>query len=184
MKSMKQMTLIFCLVMSLMSCRNKMEADERRYLIREIPGDTPADFMPELIPDHALVHKGIFTPDLQEYYYTVSDKNFEQFDVYVIRKEEEKWSAPQKAFFNSDHSEHGMSFSPDGNTVYFGSTRHVPVAGVALTWHIWSSERIDGKWAVPTYVDIPNLRDKLVSHPILTHKGNLYFHAANIDYGK
>jgi hypothetical protein len=77
-----------------------------------------------------------------------------------------------------------MSFSPDGNTMYFSSTRPVPIAGISQTWHIWKSTKVNEKWTTPIFIDIPNLRNKLVSHPTITNTGMLYFHVSNLDYSE
>ncbi|MDC9723382.1 MAG: hypothetical protein PSN34_11530 [Urechidicola sp.] len=161
-----------------------MENNKTRFLVTEVPNDIPIAFKRDLVPDSKLIHKGVFSPNLEEYYYTVSNKNFEEFDVYVIEKQNEKWSEPRQAFFNSKYSEHGMSFSPDGNSIYFSSTRPVDINGIMSTWHIWKSDKVNGKWNEPIFVDIPNLRNKLVSHPIITNSGTIYFHASNLDYSE
>jgi Tol biopolymer transport system component len=155
-----------------------------RFLTEKIPFDTPIEFKGNLTPNDKLIHKGIFSPDLEEYYYTLSDTDFEQFDVYMIKKLNGIWSNPQKAFFNSEYSEHGMAFSPDGNSLYFSSTRPTNIKGVLETWHIWKSNKVNGRWSEPKFVDIPNLRSKLVSHPTITNTGTMYFHVSNLDYGE
>ena len=176
---MKKVYLILILA-CLFSCKN----DQTKFLTETVPAEKPLLFKEELTPKNKLIHKGIFSPDFKNYYYTLSNKDYSQFDVYVIEKRKGDWSIPEKAFFNSEYNDHGMSFSPDGNMLYFSSTRPTNVEGVAKTWHIWKSEKSNGKWSKPVYVDIPNLRDKVVSHPILTNAGNLYFHASNLDYSK
>jgi len=173
---------VLLLVFVFLSCTNETEQTKMRFLVKEIPGTTPIAFLQKNIPEDALIHKGIFSPDLKEYYYTISDKNFEKFEVYVVKKEDKNWSKPEKAFFNSSYNEHGMSFSPNGKTLYFSSTRPVNIDGVPLTWHIWKSEKINNIWNKPIFVDIPNLRTKLVSHPTITNSGTLYFHTSNLDY--
>ena len=155
-----------------------------KFLINKIPNNSPIEFKQDLVPYNKLIHKGIFSPNMDEYYYTISDKKFEQFDVYVIKKSNGTWPKPSKAFFNSKYNEHGMNFSPNGNTLYFSSTRPVDIDGVLSTWHIWKSDKVKGKWNKPIFVDIPNLRNKLVSHPIITHSGTLYFHSSNLDYSE
>ncbi|QHL87330.1 hypothetical protein GU926_07740 [Nibribacter ruber] len=151
-------------------------------LPRELPGDTPIEFWENLIPENKLIHRGIFSPDLEEYFYAVSDKDFTQFDVYVTKIGDGQLAEPQRAFFNSEYNEHGMSFSPDGNSIYFSSTRPVNILGVSETWHIWRSDKVDGVWSEPSFVDIPNLRHKLVSHPTIASSGTLYCHVSELDY--
>ncbi|MEO0339631.1 MAG: hypothetical protein AAF242_10500 [Bacteroidota bacterium] len=75
-----------------------------------------------------------------------------------------------------------MSFSPDGNSLFFSSTRPTPVEGIPNTWHIWRSEKKDNTWSKPEFISIPNMKDKLVSHPTVTKSGKIYFHASNLDY--
>lgn len=170
--------------MSVFACKNEVEQFKKQYLASEIPNDIPLEFKAVTIPDDQRIHKGVFSPDLSEYYYTISDKNFENFDVYVIEKKQKQWSEPKKAFFNSKYDDHGMSFSPDGKTLYFSSTRPVNKKGVNLTWHLWKSNKFNSVWTEPVFVDIPNLRDKLVSHPTVTSSGTLYFHSSNPDYSE
>lgn len=179
---MKKLLAIILLTTVFLSCKSKIENIKTRFLVNEIPNSIPIDFKQDLVPNDKLIHKGIFSPNLEAYYYTLSDKNFEQFDVYIIKKNKGKWSEPSKAFFNSNYNEHGMSFSPDGNSIYFSSTRPVSIDGIPSTWHIWKSDKVNGKWNEPIFVDIPNLRNKLVSHPTITNSGTIYFHSSNLDY--
>jgi len=181
---MNKLKIILLFTIGFLSCINETENIKMQFLTEEIPSNTPLAFKQNIIPQNKIIHKGIFSPDLKEYYYTISDKNFERFEVYVIKKSDGNWSEPDKAFFNSNYNEHGMSFSPNGNTLYFSSTRPANIKGVYPTWHIWKSDKVGGKWSEPIFVDIPNLRNKLVSHPTITNSGTLYFHASNLDYSE
>ena len=167
-----------------LSCKNENNKEYNKdiFLMDKIPNSKPLNFKKELVPDNKIIHRGIFSPNLEEYYFTISDKTYAHFDVLLIKKVKNKWSEPQEAFINSQYNEHGMSFSPDGKTLYFSSTRPVTNDGVSLTWHIWKSEQKKGIWAKPVFVDIPNLRDKLVSHPSVSKSGTIYYHASNLDY--
>jgi len=180
-----KITLLLALVSSILFCCNtgiEKENAKLMYLVDNVPDSLPIYFKVELVPEGKIIHRGIFSPDLQEYYYTISDKEYEKFDVLTIHKESEKWSEPKPAFFNSDYNEHGMSFSPTGNLVYFSSTRPTGIEEIPVTWHIWKSEKLNGKWSQPEFVNIPNLRNKLVSHPTATNSGTIYFHVSNLDY--
>lgn len=179
---MNKLKITFILTITLFSCKNSNT--NMLSLTEVIPGNIPIEFKHDLIPQNKLIHKGIFSPDLREYYYTISDKNFENFEVFVVDIDKGNWSLPKKAFFNSEHSEHGMSFSPNGKTLYFSSTRPTNTDGVVQTWHIWKSDKVNGKWTEPIFVDIPNLRNKLVSHPTITNSETLYFHTSNLDYSE
>ena len=180
---MKKIVIIASLL-AMLSCANNSSNYKKIFLTESLPTDLPIEFMSHLVPDDKIIHKGIFSPDFNEYYYTLSDKEFKKFDVYVIQKSKDEWSKPEKVFFNSDFSEHGMAFSPDGSSIYFSSTRPVDRDGIATTWHIWKSDKVNGSWSKPVFIDIPNLRHKLVSHPTVTNAGTLYFHSSNLDYSE
>lgn len=179
---MSKTIIVFLIMISFWNCKTKNT--DISILKEEIPKNIPLLFKQNIVPTNKLIHKGILSLDLKEYYYTISDFQFDNFDVFVIKNNNGTWSKPQKAFFNSEYNEHGMSFSPDGNTIYFSSTRPTNIKDVANTWHIWKSEKVNGVWEEPTFVDIPNLRKKLVSHPTITNSGTLYFHSSNLDYTK
>jgi len=178
----KKLYLIIFIASCFSQCVNKNK--EMNFLTTEIPDKKPIPFKQALTPEGKLIHKGIFSPDLNSYYFTISDKGFEKFDVYFIEKINGEWSEPQMAFFNTEYSEHGMSFAPDGNSIYFSSTRPSEKEGIADTWHIWRSIKHEGKWNEPEFIDIPNLRDKLVSHPTVTNEGTIYFHSSKPDYSE
>lgn len=179
---MKNTLLILSMIFISIGCKTENKKIELDFLTEKIPQQTPIEFKEPLIPDNKIIHKGIFSPDLNEFYYTISDQNFQNFDVFRIEKNNGTWTDTEHAFFNSEHDEHGMSFSPDGNTIFFSSTRPVNIDGIASTWHIWKCDKVDGVWREPIFVDIPNLRNKLVSHPTITNSGTLYFHSSNLDY--
>lgn len=174
--------IIICFLLSLASCANESTENQKQLNVEKMPGDDPIEFKSLDIPNEKLIHKGILSPDFGEYYYTISDKDFKQFDVYVQESQYENWSEPKKAFFNSEYDDHGMSFSPDGNTLFFSSTRPTGIDSLPDTWHIWKCTKINGKWSNPEFVNIPNLENKLVSHPSVSNSGTMYFHSSNLDY--
>ena len=176
--------LLLCLfIISCVTPSDKTTA-QTKFLTTKAPTDTPLVFAPVNVPADRIIHRGIFSPDFKQYFYTLSDLKFRQFNVMVTHKKEGKWSVPLPAFFNSEYNEHGMSFSADGKQLYFSSTRPTGVEGIPDTWHLWRSTQINGQWTEPEFVDIPNLRDRLVSHPTLTSSGGLYFHASQLDYSE
>ncbi|WP_160114765.1 PD40 domain-containing protein [Aquimarina sp. AU474] len=184
MKYLFKIILVLCITAS---CNQKHKKSNTLELFfkNSIPKDLPIPFMPELTAKNdLLIHRGVFSNDYTSYYYTVSDKSFKKFDVKVVTNSNGNWSQPKDAFFNSTFSDHGMSFSPDGNTLYFSSTRPLLTDTISNTWHIWKSKNVKGLWTNPEYVNIPNLSDKLISHPTIAKDGTLYFHSSNTDYSE
>jgi len=122
----------------LLNCKHKKSPKEL-FLIDKIPTYAPISFHLDTIPENKIIHKAILSPTYESYYFVLSDLNFTNFDIYVSKKEEDIWGSPQKSFFNTAYDEHGISFSLDGNTVYFSSTRPVERIGISDTWHLWKS---------------------------------------------
>ena len=147
------------------------------------PTDTPLSFNP-FNTANVLMHAGSFSHDLKNYYLTISDPNFEQFDIYTTQFQDGKWKGTEKAFFNSDYNDHGAKFSPEGRALYFASTRPTGVPGIADTWHLWRSELKDNQWSDPEFLNIPGLENKLASHPSISKQGTLFFHVSNPDYSE
>ena len=170
----------------LLGCKHSSWQDDykKRFLVDILPDKHPIEFMPSLVSFDRLIHRGVFTPDLKEYYYTVSDNEFKQFDIYLIKWLGEEWSQPEKSFFNSNYSEHGVSFSSDGHTLYFSSTRPSFENNASGTWRIWRSLKVDGKWEEPELVNIPGTKNKFVSHPSISDSATLYYHMSNLDYSE
>lgn len=134
------------------------------------------------ISDDLIIHKGLVSPDMNQYFITVSDLNYQRFDILVSKLSDGAWSTSIPAFFNSEYSDHGMNFSPDGRTIWWSSTRPTGIDTIPSTWHIWKVEMQDNNWSEPIYVDIPNLRDKLISHPSVSSIGTLFFHSSELDF--
>lgn len=142
----------------------------------------PEDFLSVLIPQGKLAHGGVLSPEADQFYITLSDSAFEQFDVMVSNRTDDQWGSFAPAFFNSDYNEHGIAFSPDNEHLYFSSTRPTGIDSMPETWHIWRCSRVSDQWSDPEFVNIPSMSQKLVSHPSLTENGRMYFHAGEVDY--
>lgn len=166
----------------LVSCSGQQTGTSKVTMAENSSQSSPKAFLPELTPEGLIIHGGSFSPDLKQYYFTLSDSLYSRFDVKMIEQEGDAWAKAKTAFFNSDFSEHGAKFSPDGKALYFSSTRPTGIEGITDTWHLWVTKRLENGWSTPLFIDIPNLRDKLVSHPSITEDGTLYFHASKLDY--
>lgn len=180
----RSLFLLLLLLLGACTAEDQTSSSYENYLTHDFPTDTPKPFLPVGSLDGLISHQGIFSPDYQTYYFTVSDVSFNQFTVKQITKNGRKWSRPTDAFFNSKFNEHGLSLSRDGNTLFFSSTRPLAEGSESDTWHLWKMERINEQWSSPVHIDIPNLRDKLTSHPSIAIDGTLYFHSSKPDYSE
>ena len=142
----------------------------------EIPRDLPQPLFPQWASRDGMEHGGVFTPDGMEFYWTVSDLAYERFEVLESDRRSGGWSAPRKAFFSGEASDHGVSFSPDGSALYFASTRPLPGETEAGLWRLWRSHRRAGGWGEPRPLEIPGSSDFWQSHGVVDEEGRLYFH--------
>ena len=88
--------LVFMCLFIYFSCNSKTNNDERtKANIDDNDQISMIDFG-DIVPSDKLIHKGIFNPEMDEYFFTLSDKQYAQFDVFVIKRVEEGWSKPEK----------------------------------------------------------------------------------------
>lgn len=173
--------ILFCSLSFIIGC-NSGNDKQNMFFVNQVPKNLPFQFDPTLLPNGSIIHRGVFSNDLRQYYFTISDRSFSNFRVLVTNKAQNQWTEPVEAFFNSKYDDHGMSFSPDGNTLVFSSTRPVVSNELPKTWHIWMCKKSNQQWSKPEYIKISNLHSKLISHPTLAPNGTIYFHASNLDY--
>ena len=176
------------LITALLGCASegRREPPSALYLGEEPPTDRPKLFRPEIIPEGQLAHAGVFTPDMQEYYCSLSDATFDEFTVVSIRRSGEGWTEPEPAFFNSPYKEHGVHFTMDGQWAYFSSTRPTPSQAEAPEaqefWRIWRSRKTAEGWSEAELVEIPGMEGRTYSHPSVARSGRIYFHSYLPDF--
>ena len=88
--------------------------------------------------------------------YIISDKKggIGGRDIYVSKKlNDSVWGNPENlgAPINSEYDEVTVSFSPDGNTMYFSSNGNNSIGG----FDVFVSKRKDGQWSQPVNLGVP-----------------------------
>jgi len=145
------------------------------------PADLPIENLSSFIADTDIVHRGQFQKHYEEFYFTTSSKDYSNFRIRKLVKEKGDWKEEEVPSLNSKYDEHGFSFSEDGREIYFASTRPTRGYDVGL-WKIWRSKMKSGVWQEAEQVVIPSQDELHQSHPSISKKGNLYFHASAPDY--
>ncbi len=119
-----------------------------------------------------------FSPDGTQLSFTRSGKNLPHHDrrIYLSQRLNGEWTEPQLAPFSSDFTDRGSSFSPDGNTLFFGSNRPGK-RGFDYDSDIWfASKKFDGTWSEATRMGEAINSDLYnEGHPYIAKNGNLYF---------
>lgn len=150
-----------------------------RYLGQRQPGSEPELFAPELFRDiYRSYGAPAFSPDGKElFWYGYFMPGIGYNNIWWMREENGKWSAPQLAPF-SDYMSFSPAFSPDGNRLYFASRRPYGPDKKA-DMNIWYAEReADGTWSKAKLAGFPPNRDDFHERsPIVAEDGSLYFTA-------
>jgi Tol biopolymer transport system component len=135
----------------------------------------PAVFAPGVISTGDDESHPAFTPDGGTVYFLKNTPDFLHWTVVVSRLEPSGWTTPAVATFSGRYGDADVSFTRDGKTLYFISTR--PVAGSDRPQShtdIWRTHATDGGWGDPERVT------ELASegnewYPTPSADGTLYF---------
>jgi Tol biopolymer transport system component len=135
-------------------------------------------FAPGVISDAREQYRITFTPDGRTAYFAAGDVFFpfsRRATIYVSHLEEGGWSAPRVASFSGTYADIDPFLAPNGERLYFSSTR--PVDGVPRgDVDLWMVERTADGWGEPVNlgpaVNSPTA-DEL--YPSVSADGTLYF---------
>lgn len=171
------------LLMAGTATAQELELDRSAYLDQPPPGDRPEVFAPGLVSlDGERELNSVFSPDGRIFMFTREIEGvFKMFFSY--RREDGSWQAPRMTALSKTfpgHADVDMAFSPDGDWLYFISTR--PLPGYSLErYNIWRS-RVTRHGLVdpePLGAHINGPGHEL--YPSLVADGSLYFSAARDD---
>jgi len=86
------------------------------YLGQEPPGSTPKVFAPDIVSTEHFEAFGIFTPDLEEFYFIRGGGKYQESTLLVIQYKNNRWS---ESVVSPSVGE--PFISPDGKTMYLGN---------------------------------------------------------------
>lgn len=141
------------------------------YLGQTPPGVEPQVFAPGVIsmPNRS-EWTGSFTPDGQEFYYTITNPSWSVNRVMVTSQTDGVWSTPTAASFSGQYIDWTVFLSPDGQRVFFSSSRPT---NHWLTFNVWMCERQGSAWSEP--VKLPMNFPGIDYAGTCTESGTLYF---------
>jgi Tol biopolymer transport system component len=131
---------------------------------------TPAGVSSDLFESHAA-----FDPRNGDLYFVRSSKTFSGWRILVSRREGKRWSPPVPPPFAGPGLEADPWFTPDGNRLYYISSR--ATAGMkSKDLDIWQVDRgPDGRWGKPSRLPAPVNSSEAEWFPRLAPDGWLYF---------
>lgn len=85
------------------------------YLGQKLPGSTPEVFAPGIVSTAGWEVSGVFTPDLNEFYFIRNSKENKKQEIVVFKRIDNRW---QEAVFSARQGT--PLFSPDGSIMHLG----------------------------------------------------------------
>ncbi len=162
-----------CLAFMLVACR-AWGADTLSgpYLGQELPGTTPMIFAPGVVSVDGTTERSLsLSPHGDELFFTRSH-GWPHTRVMYMKKTGDAWSTPEIAPFLKDDWATQAVFSPDGQYLYFSSSR-----GRSDIEHysLWRSRKTENGWSEPESVVDLGGKMMMEFHPSVARDGSLYF---------
>ena len=156
---------------------NTMASPMGDYLGEKAPDLYPELFGARVINGYLFDRDITFSPDLDEFFYTLTNSTGSYHVILWMQRFGKKWGEPSTAPFSGNYSDMEAMFSPDGRHVYFSSNR--PLLDSITEpgdFNIWRSDRLnDGSWSPATPLDTNVNSSSDEFYPCMTESGNLYF---------
>jgi hypothetical protein len=141
----------------------------------QIPTDTPLIFGEGIISTNNYEFAITFSPEMDELFFT-RRKPEEDNKIYAMQLVDGKWTNPEPAFFTATE---GWDFephiSPNGDKLYFGSTRPLNDSIKSSGLHQWYSKKEGNGWSTPIPLEKPFVDKSIIMYLTSTEEGNLYF---------
>jgi Tol biopolymer transport system component len=94
-----------------------------------------------------------FTPDGRTLYFTKNTPTFGHWTILVSHFQNGRWGTPEVASFSGQYNDADVSFSQDGNSLFFVSNRPVePGATARKDTDIWVMRRTAEGWGEPEHL--------------------------------
>lgn len=141
----------------------------------EQPLPEPVVFAPGVISTGDDEAHATFTPTGETLYFIKNTPNFAHWTVVTSEFKNGHWSTPEVAPFSGRYSDADVSFSQDGNTLFFISNRPVKEGGEPKEdTDIWRIRKTKDGWSKPEH--IAALSSPLNEwFPTVSNDGTIYF---------
>lgn len=143
------------------------------YLGQDLPGLIPQIFAKDIISTEKSELNCVFTPDGNEFYYTLRKDGLNT--IMTMKKKGELWTEPTVAFFSGKFSDVDPYITSDGNRLYFSSKRPLKETGDPKDSDLWYIEKNNSNWGQPVRLTEPNSIGKDDYYTSISDQGTLYF---------
>ncbi len=164
--------------------KNQFSALKGNYFGQKPPGLTPEVFAPGIISTGMDELNSVFSLDGKEFLFSIKLPNRDQHIMLFTMQVNDVWTKPEVLPFSGKFNDADPAFSPDGNRLFFISTRPLHKNEISeKDWDIWYVDRTETSWSEPKNLDKPVNSDQMEVYPSITQDGTLYF-SSNREGGK
>jgi len=145
-----------------------------KYLGQVPPDSIPQIFAPGLISTPAVEYTVSFDPSFQEFYFTRrGGDNISK--IYFSEIVNGSWTDPAIAPFCGDYFTMEPLLTPDGQRLYFSSTRPCAECQTAIPFNCWYVTRIDSDWSALEPLAAVPFNNIMAMYSTQSSNGNMYF---------
>ncbi|WP_051315393.1 TolB family protein [Algoriphagus terrigena] len=147
----------------------------------DIPKDSSLLFGNDIISTHRNEYNLTIAPEGDMILFTVANNSSANryYTIFLCEKKNGNWQTPQIAPFSGQYSDADPFFSPNGDGVYFISTRPTTENAVKSDFDIWTVGYKNGKFGEPKHLGttVNTTNDEL--YPSVSRTGDLFFSTEN-----
>lgn len=149
------------------------------YLGQKPPGITPEIFAPGIVSREGIFEHSTayITPDLTGIFWIADSASARNRKLMCVELLEGLWTSPRDAAICKHYSNSNLSFSADGNRLYFSSRMPTGSSktGELKDSDIWYVEKTRGVWGEPVNTGPPVNTDRTEALGIVLKNGTIYF---------
>ena len=174
MKQIKTISIFLSLLSIFISCQDSKKSS-LTLISNQIPTDKALIFGEGVISTDDFEFAITFNPKMNELFFT-RRKPEKSNEIYSMKLTGGKWSAPKLAFFSADNvMDFEPHINPQGNRLYWGSTRPLINHNKSSGLRQWYSEKNANGWEKPIPLEEPFVDGPAIMYLTSSKNGNLYF---------
>ena len=165
----------------MVSCAPKLSenAAQTETRINIMPNDTLRIFAPGIISTPLNERDLAISPDGRELMYTLNTNDNTRRAIVMVGLTGNRVDSKGIAPFSGTFADIEPTYSPDGQKLFFASSRPLYAGDTTADYNIWYSERINTQWSAEAHPVSGKVNtDEDEFYPSVATNGNLYYTAA------
>ena len=163
-------------VLSIVACTSTpLEEDQTVTILLETDTTQAVLFAEGVISTNLNERDFALSPDGKELFFTLNNLNNSLRALVHCVQQDGRWTSPEVVSFSGTYKDIEPFFSPDGQRLYFASTRPIEGDEEKRDYDLWYSEKTASGWGSPVHLGAPVNTDGNEFYPAVAQNGNLYF---------